>query len=165
MRLVTLGLLGSLVACDGGNPFGGCPNSDLLLELGTGESDLQLLDNGDDASIIRGGQGGFHVDAAGRIGPIGQEVDIIATLTIPSAPGSPEVGNGRSSRALANYDDPSCSGEFWGLRVVMNAQNSTEQRIQQMRGREGILDVTVVDLNDEESISESLSVMLTFSPQ
>ena len=148
----------ALVACD--NPLRGCPGDDTTLALGTGSSGVMLLNDGDVAPIVRGGQGGYHVDVAARGGPLPFEVQISTTLTIPSAPDSPEVGVGQAQRALANYDDDSCEGEFWGLRAVMIPQYSTPGAVCLMNGREGVIDVTVQTLDGDVLVEDTITVLL-----
>ena len=148
-----------LLACNG-DGIDGCPNEESIFELGTGTDPAwSLLNDGDNGIIVAGGQGGFHVDAAGRVGPFTQEALLVGTINVPGV-AEPEVARVSTSRALANYQDDTCTGEFWGLQVVFNT--TEPQRICNLNGRDADLQVTVETADGTITLSETRTLTMRY---
>ncbi len=160
--LSLVGALGLVAACtDGGDPLANCPDESLTLELGTGANDYEPVGDGDTLEIIAGNQGGYHVDASGLVGPLPQSVQVTGTLTTlaPNAPKDQRVvASGQAQVDLAAYDDPSCTGEFWGMRLF--TESNELQRICQITRAGAVMEVTVGDLDGTVSVTESVEVQL-----
>lgn len=162
-RTVALAMVGSiaLTGCDG---LAGCGNEDPQLVLGTGaDASWVEITSGDPADIIEGGQGGFHVDAAGRIGPVPQEAQLSGSLTIEGAP-TPEVAVAVPfNQFLAGYDDSTCEGEFYGLQLRIIQQFNDPMIIRNnMNGQTATMEVTVAELGGTNPVTESIDVRLRF---
>lgn len=142
----------------------GCDETIPMLELGTGTGpDWVPLEDGGTADIVMGGQGGFHVDAAGRIGPYRQEARLSGRLIIPDAPVAEVAVASGFNQFLVNYDDSTRTGEFWAMQVrVVQQFNSANIIRNQMNGQFATLEVTVAELDEGNPITESVDVRLRF---
>lgn len=160
---LALAAVGSL-ALTGCDELAGCGNENPTLLLGEGASlEWVPLSDGDEVTIVQGIQGGYHVDAAGQIGPYRQEVTISGSLTVLDGKGGQptEVAQAQPfNYFLVDYDDSTCTGEFYGAQVRLLQDFNNEMRIRQMLGRDATIEVTVTDLDGNDAVTESRTVRL-----
>ncbi len=130
------------------------PEAELALEIGAGAEGWEPLAPGDPVVVVGGPQGAWHVDVAGHVANASQEVAVEPVLTWLD--GSPVSGSSVAYVALADYDDPSASGEFFGVRAFLGDADAV---CGELDGQALLLTVTVSDLVDGCSVTETLEVV------
>jgi hypothetical protein len=147
-----------------------CTDDPLTLELGTGELVFEALVEGGDVQMVHGPQGGWHVDVAGLVGGSSQEVSILPSLVIPGQ-GDLQVAGDQQPEfvALASYDDATCAGEYFGVRAFLDDVATppgglTYQEFICSLAGAATLEVTVEDIANGDSVTESIGVTLLADP-
>lgn len=156
---LVLGLWAGLLACVG-PPSGGTPAVPAI-QLGTGATSFQALENGSSLEVISGPQGGWHLNVAARIS--GMEPEGIQLSYEVRRPGGSTPINFRSVSTLSRRSvvetQPGVFDKL-GDRAVLNigaptdvANQDLEVRVQALasdgQGATGVRTVRVVDTANE----------------
>ncbi len=149
---------------------GDCTDGGIALEVGSGELAFEALSSGDGVNMVHGPQGGWHLEAAGRVVGAKQEISILPKIVL-SGMGDLQVAGDQQAQfvALANYDAETCTGDFFGVRTflddVLTPPNggTYQEFICEMAGT-ATLEITVEDITTGASVTESVEFTLGADP-
>lgn len=170
------GLLGLAAACaapegdDGVVGTGACTDSQPSVIVGAGDGTFVGLNDDDPVTFVFGPQGGWHVDLAGSVSNMNQEVSVSSTLTLVSDGLQIAGDQPPEFRGLAGYDDEACAGEFWGSRAAVDdvvdppSGQSYIEMICSFEGEAVDVSVTVEDLTTGKVASDSVRAVVQLGP-
>ncbi|MBX2798673.1 MAG: hypothetical protein KTR31_13410 [Myxococcales bacterium] len=153
---------GGSVACGGDDPC----LEEMTLRVGTGPTGFTPLAGGDPLPMVFGSQGGWHIDLSAEVTNSHQSVEVSAVVTVPSIDQQVAGDANTSYVGLVDYDDLACTGEVWSVRIfVDDFAPATNDRICMLHGQDAVFEVTVTDLESEQTVTESVDVRLQVSAE
>jgi hypothetical protein len=159
---------------------GGCFDDPMTVTPGTGDVAYIPLAANDPVVIHHGPQGGWHIETAGFVEHAAQALSIQPKVTIVSQglgiagtelPVPPdESGDLPEFKALANYSDQECLGEFWGVRAFIDdvvtppGGMSYQEFICTLEGEQLELEINIADLANDRTAVASVVVTGQLDP-
>ncbi len=146
-----------------------CEDPDMTLTLGTGADSYVALAEGDPVTLVHGPQGGWHIEVSGQVAHTSQEVAILPTITVVSSGDQIAGDQNQNLMALSNFDDASCSGEFFGVNALVGDPHPEDTLpescyICSLAGELLDLSITVEDFNSGDSVTETVQVIVEPDP-
>lgn len=138
-----------------------CFAETMTVAVGEGLLDHAELLPGDPITLVHGGQGGWHVDLTGRVEGTTDLVAVEATLRLLS---DDRIIAGLEQQplrtALVDWDEASCSGEFFGLRSYVDDNGPhTLDTMCTLEGEPAAIEIVLSDLSDPDQARVVASVV------
>lgn len=171
----TMVLTAVLVGCSEGDDGGGsetpldaaaCTAEDITLEVGTGKSGYVPLEDGDPVTMVHGPQGGWHVETGGRL--LNSEREIAIYPSIRSEDLEVTGDQQPAYQALADYEETTCEGVFYGVRTFVEATRDSGPTgldfVCALAGRTVTFALTTEDLSTGRQETAEVDVVLALDP-
>lgn len=142
-----------------------CAHGELTVALGTGITEYQPLDPGDEVMMVDGPQSGWHMDVAGLLIDAPEVVQV--DVAVFDAQGQVWFGDQATNRiALVGWDDSACEGSFYGVRAMSVPQLDIDT-VCALAGQPATVEVTVTDLfaSNPEPVTEVLGITFELDPK
>lgn len=136
------------------------------VELGTGDRAYEPLAPGDTVIVWHGQQGGYHVEVGAHVVGLPETVAVDPTIRA-AATGEVLTQPSPAYLALAEFDEDSASGTFWGVQARLDA-GMDPAGVELVCGLEGqglLLEVSVSEIGGTLSADASLEVVATVDPE
>jgi hypothetical protein len=130
------------------------------LELGTGDVGFEPLSDGDPLLFWFGPQGSYHANVGGLVTAMSSEVAVRPALTRASDGALVAGVDDPSYIALAGFDADDCSGEFAGVRALVDVAGLTVAEVCALEGEPVELTVEVESLETGDAVSGTIGLVV-----
>lgn len=161
---------------DTGSTGSECPDAPLAMAVGTGEIAYEPLADGDEATIVQGPQGGWHLWTAASLTGVGPQVSVVTSITVVenglvvAAPNDGASGHDGPKYldltvpGAGTYDAGACSGTFFGQQTRMDDFVAPDggtllDVICALNNRALDFAFTVTDVDSGDTVSDSVQVI------